>query len=277
VLKFYNTGTVNTVIRVKEGGYMGITISFGIQKGGVGKTTTTAITCFLLSKKSKVLAVDFDSQGNLTQFLTQRNIYDFTKRTVLEAVKEKDPRPYIYKITDHLHILPSEDLLATLSRYLYQEYKGNILTLLKETIEVVKDEYDYILIDLPPNLGEQTLNGLVASDYAVVMLQSEPFCFDALDRYLETLQLVQEKANSNLILAGILCTLLDSRTTLDTSILEKARADYEDVVFNSVIKRRNRLKEYVLTGIEDNTKADQEVLEPYFEFIKELKTRVKKG
>jgi chromosome partitioning protein len=204
----------------------------------------------LASKKAKVLAIDFDSQGNLTQFLTQRNIYDFTKKTILEAVKEKDPRPYIYKITDHLHILPSEDLLATLSRYLYQEYKGNILTLLKETIEIVKDEYDYILIDLPPNLGEQTLNGLVASDYAVVMLQSEPFCFDALDRYLETLQLVQEKANPNLVLAGILCTLLDSRTTLDTSILEKARADYEDVVFNSVIKRRNRLKEYVLTGIE---------------------------
>ena len=70
---------------------MGITISFGIQKGGVGKTTTTAITSYLLSKKSKVLAVDFDSQGNLTAFLTKRNIYDFTKNTVLEALKEKDP------------------------------------------------------------------------------------------------------------------------------------------------------------------------------------------
>jgi chromosome partitioning protein len=255
---------------------MGITVSFGIQKGGVGKTTTTAITSFLLSKNSRVLAIDFDSQGNLTQFLTQRNIYDFTKRTVLEAVKEKDPRPYIYEITDNLHILPSEDILATLSRYIYQEYKGNPLILLKETIDVIKDDYDYILIDLPPNLGEQTLNGLVASDYAVVMLQSEPFCFDALDRYLETLQIIQDKANPNLNLAGILCTLLDSRTTIDTSILEKAKGDYEDVVFESVIKRRNRLKEFVLTGIEDGTKVDQEVLEPYVAFVKELKNRVKK-
>lgn len=254
---------------------MGIVISFGIQKGGAGKTTTTAMTSFLLSKESKVLAVDFDSQGNLTQFLTQRNIYDFTKNTVLEAVKAQDPRPYIYQITDNLHILPAEDILATFTRYLYQEYKGNPVQLLKETLDKVKSEYDYILIDLPPNLGDQTLNGLAASDYAVVMLQSEPFCYDALDRYLETLQLVQEKANPGLVLAGILCTMLDARTTIDTSILEQAKTDYEDIVFNSVIKRRNRIKEFVLTGIQDNSKADMEVLEPYQEFVKELKQRVK--
>ena len=119
---------------------MGVIISFGIQKGGVGKSTTTGISSYLLSKEYKVLAVDFDSQGNLTQFLTQKNIYDFTHKTVLEALKEKNPTPYIYKITDSLHILPAEDLLVTFSRYLYREYKGNVSTLLSETLAIVKND-----------------------------------------------------------------------------------------------------------------------------------------
>jgi chromosome partitioning protein len=253
---------------------VGITISFGIQKGGVGKTTTAAITAYLLSKEAKVLAVDFDSQGNLTQFLTQQNVYDFTGNTVLEAVKAKDPKPYIHHITENLHILPSEDLLATFSRYIYQSYKGDPAQLLSETLDVVKDQYDYILIDLPPNLGDQTINGLTASDYAVVMLQSEPFCYDALDRYLETLTLIQQKTNPGITLAGILTSLMDSRTTIDSAILEKARNDYEDVVFNTVIRRRSRIKEFTIAGIQDQTKADREALETYVEFVKELKQRV---
>ncbi|MFD1678268.1 ParA family protein [Alicyclobacillus fodiniaquatilis] len=254
---------------------MGITISFGLQKGGVGKTTTTAVTSWLLSQHQKVLAVDFDSQGNLTQFLTRRNIYDFTNNTVLEAVKERNPEPYIYQITDRLHILPAEDLLSTFSRYLYREYSGQPAHLLRETIDEVKNDYDYILIDLPPNLGDQTINGLAASDYAVVMLQSEPFAYDALDRYLETLQIVQKMANPNLQLAGILTGLLDVRTTLDNSILEQARNDYEDVVFDTVIRRRNRLKEFVLSGITDRTQEDKRTLEQYEAFVKELMERVK--
>lgn len=97
---------------------MAVTISFGIQKGGVGKTTTTGITAYLLSKLYRVLAVDFDSQGNLTQFLTQRNIYDFTKHTVLEACKEQDARPYIVRVSHTLNVLPAEDFLAGLPQWL---------------------------------------------------------------------------------------------------------------------------------------------------------------
>jgi chromosome partitioning protein len=254
---------------------MGTKISFGIQKGGVGKTTTTAVTAYLLAKEYKVLAVDFDSQGNLTQMLTQQNIYDFTKRTVLEAVKEKNPDPYIHAISDQLHILPAEDFLATFSRYLYTKYSGHKALLLKETLEKVEDRYDFIVIDLPPNLGDQTINGLGASDFAVVLLQSEPFCYDALDRYLETLQEVQKEINPNLRLGGILTSMLDARTSIDGAILQQAREDYEDVVFQSVIKRKSRLKEFALTGIQDQTKNDREALAPYSEFVKELIERVK--
>ncbi|MFD1179707.1 ParA family protein [Paenibacillus puldeungensis] len=255
---------------------MGVTISFGIQKGGAGKTTTTAITAFLLARAGKkVLAVDFDSQGNLTQFLTQRNIYDFTNHTVLDALKIQNAVPFVHPVMSNLDILPAEDLLITFSSWLYQKYQGTDPSrILKDTLEPVKDNYDYILIDLPPNLGDHTINALTASDYAVVLLQSEPFCYDALDRYLETLQLVKDKTNPNLVLAGILTVMLDSRTTLDSAILEKANHDYEDVVFTSVIKRRSRIKEFTVTGLQINTKADLDALEPYENFVKELIDRV---
>ncbi|MDM5196783.1 ParA family protein [Fictibacillus enclensis] len=256
---------------------MAITISFGIQKGGVGKTTTAAITSYLLSKDAKVLAVDFDSQGNLTSFLTQRNIYDFTEKTVLQALKDKNPIPYIHEVTPNLHVLPAEDYLSTLPQYLYREYAPsgkNVNELLKETLAVVKEEYDYILIDMPPNLGDHTVNGVTASDYAVVLLQSEPFCYDALERYLEFLQGVKEYTNKDLKLAGILTCMLDARATIDLSILEKTKNDYEDLVFDAVIRRRSKIKEYTIEGIQTHTKKDNEALKQYIDFVKELKERV---
>ncbi|AVF28905.1 ParA family protein [Paenibacillus larvae] len=257
---------------------MCVTISFGIQKGGVGKTTACAITSYLLARDgAKVLVVDFDSQGNLTEFLTRQDIYDFQHYTALEAVKDQNPIRYIHHISENLHLLPAEDLLATFSRWLYREYKGDPTQVLAKTLEVVKNDYDYILIDLPPNLGDQTINGLTASDYAVVILQSEPFCYSALERYLETIEIVQKTPNPNIRLAGILCALNDSRTSIDSSILIKVREEYQDFVFNSVIKRRSRIKEFVVEGIKDHTKMDQTVLEPYINFVEELKERVKQS
>lgn len=257
---------------------MGVTIAFGIQKGGVGKTTTSAITSYLLSREGKkVLAVDFDSQGNLTQFLSMRNIYDFTKQTVLEAVKEQDARPYIHHITENLHLLPAEDFLSTFPAWLRDSYrgKGNLNTVLRETLAVVKDQYDYIIIDMPPNLGDHTINGLTAADYAVVMLQSEKFCYDALDRYLEFLiDGIKANTNPDIVLAGILATMNDSRTALDNSILEQAREEYQDLMFQAVIKRRSRIKEYTVTGLQDHTRADKEALDQYYGFVQELKERV---
>lgn len=256
---------------------MGITISFGIQKGGVGKTTACAITAHLLAKEGRVLVVDFDSQGNLTEFMTRRDIYDFSKHTILEAIQEKNPTPYIVKISDTMDLLPAEDILSTFSRWLYRVYKGDASQALRKTLAVVKDQYDYILIDLPPNLGEQTINGLTASDYAVVILQSEPFCYSALERYLETLQIVQQKTNENLALGGILIAMSDRRAGIDNSIVDKAQEEYGDMVFKSIIKRRSRIKEFVLEGIQDSTKFDRDVLEAYDSFVKELKERVKQS
>lgn len=253
---------------------MAITISFGIQKGGVGKTTSCAISAYLLSKEHRVLCIDFDSQGNLTEFLMRRDIYDFTTKTILEAVKTQDPKPYIVNVSSNLDLIPAEDLLSTFSRWIYTEFRGNPTAVLKNTLAVVQDEYDFILIDLPPNLGDLTINGLTASDYAVTILQSEPFCYSALERYLETLLAIQNGTNPDLKLAGILVAINDRRTSLDNSIVGKVQEEYSELVFSSIIKRRSRIKEFVLEGIQEKTKVDREALQQYEEFVKELKKRV---
>jgi chromosome partitioning protein len=264
------------VVNLKGGHFMGTVISFGLQKGGVGKTTTTAITAYLLAKKYKVLAIDFDSQGNLTQMLTTDNIYNFTGKTVLEAIQEKNADPYIVEISKNLHLLPAEDLLALLPNRLIEMYpeRKDQLASLRMLLEPIKNRYDYILLDLPPNVGDHTLCGLVASDYAVVVMQTEPFAFNALERYLETMELAQEMANPDLRLAGILTCLMNQRTSLDNAIHHQALEDYESLVFDTVIKRKARIKEFSLEGIRDRTKADREALEQYQSFVKELLSRV---
>lgn len=265
---------------------MGKIISYGIQKGGVGKTSVTAMSAYLLTKRGhKVLCVDFDSQGNLTQFLTQKTPYEFTKKTVFEACKAQDARQFIHNVGDNLDLLPAEDFLSQFSRFLYTEYATNIparrqgdpnaLSLvLKDTLYTVKDDYDYILIDLPPNLGEQTINGMAASDYAVVMFQSEPFCYDALDRYLETLESVIERISPTTALAGILTSMIDQRTSLSQYIYKQAKENYGDLLFESVIIRRARVPEMSFEGIQANTAKDREVLKMYESYLEELIDRV---
>lgn len=262
-------------------------ISFGLQKGGVSKTTTSTLSAFILARQGhRVLMVDMDSQGNATQFLTGKSPYDFQGKTVLEACKERDPRPYIVSINDNLHLLPAEDLLSTFSRWLFDEYKPQLIKngaadpnalslVLRDTLNVVNDVYDYIILDLPPNLGEQTLNGMAASDFCVVMAQSEPFSYDALQRYLETLEHVHDRINPNTKLAGILTTLLDARTALGNFIRNRIAEEYEGLVFDTVIRRKSRIIEFSFEGISDRNKTDREALEMYESFVEELKTRVK--
>lgn len=256
---------------------MGTTISIGVQKGGVGKSSTTCITSFLLAEKGyKVLAVDFDSQGNTTQILSQRDIYSFEENTVLNAIIDFDPTKYIINLSEHLDLLPADDILATLTNQM-AECNRFVPTSLKETLEVVKDNYDFIIIDTPPNLGDLSVAALTASDYVVVMLQSEPLCFKAIPRYIQLIDLLRGRGLAPTIeLAGILPSMSDSRTRIDSSIIEKARLDYKDWVFDTVIKRRNRIKEFSILGIQNSTREDKEALEQYEQFVEELLNRVVK-
>lgn len=245
---------------------MGITISFYTQKGGVGKTTASAITSYLLAKEGyNVLAVDFDAQGDLTKMLTLMPTATFKGNTVYQACEKKKAADYIYPITDNLHLLPANRELSLLQ---------SIFTpmLLKETLDTVKDRYDYIIIDLPPQMGIQITCGLIASDYTVHMQTTDPLAFQSLPDYWETLNEVKEY--SSVKLAGILLTYQDAVAYVDKAIFRVLQAQYGDKVFGSIIHRRARIKEYSLTGISEKTKRDKTVLQPYADFVRELKQHV---
>ncbi|MCP3742744.1 ParA family protein, partial [Rossellomorea sp. BNER] len=129
---------------------MAKTITFGIQKGGSSKTTTSGIVSYLLAQDGyKVLAVDMDSQGNLTDLLTQKDLSFFEGKTILEAFKENNAEKYIYNVSENIDILPSDDFLATLAKFLYRDYEReqnkDINFLLKETLAPIKDRYDFII------------------------------------------------------------------------------------------------------------------------------------
>lgn len=250
-------------------------ITFSIQKGGCGKSTTTGVVAHLLSKKYRVLAIDLDSQGNLTELLTQRDIYDFHGETVLEAIKEQNAVPYIHSISKDLDMMTAEDHLATLPRWLYTEYRGNKALALKNTLETVKDTYDYILIDTPPALGDQTVNALCASDYVVALCEPSQFAYSALGRFLETVGHAQN-VNPGLQLVGILVSLLDKRRSDNRAFLELIQEEYPELVFETIISRKASTGRLSTQGFGNNPELSDAV-ESFKGFVEELLTRVKQG
>lgn len=244
-------------------------IVFSIQKGGAGKTTTSGVVAHLLSQTHKVLAVDLDSQGNLTELMTQQDIYDFHGSTILEAMKVKDARGYIHKVTEQLSILTADDLLATFPRWLYDEYRGNRALVLRETLMTVQDDFDFIIIDTPPALGDQTINALSAADHVVAMFETSKFCYSALGRFLETVVHVQERVNPDLKLAGILRAMIDSRRSDNKALLELVEEEYSEMVFKTIINRQAAVGRLSISGFKGNAELST-ALSQFKPFVKEL-------
>ena len=251
-------------------------VMVAIQKGGVGKTVSTVLTSEILASAGyKVLLVDLDSQGNATQMVTQKSIYENSGNTVLEAIKEKRPDRYIIHAKENLDLLPADDMLVTFSRYIYTEKVQNPIRELDNTLSLIDSDYDFILMDCPPNLGDLVLNAIVCSDYIIIPVMSDAFGMDALDRFVENIHEAQEKGHTKAEIAGIIFTCRDMRNALERSVEESIRSQYGSMVFDTVIRRRAKIKEFALTGTSMRYKKEAEASEDYIELVKELIERVK--
>lgn len=253
-------------------------ITVGIQKGGNGKTTTAGIIAYLLSQEGKkVLAVDMDSQGNLTDLLTQKDIEFFAGQTILEAFETKNVKEYIYEINDKLHILPADDYLATLARLLYTGKQWKHIPeksfALKEILEPVIHDYDYVIIDTPPSLSEPMVNAICASDYVVVLAEGSKWAFSAIPRFLETVEFARANINQDLKVLGILRSMNDVRRADTKAFVEIIKEEWPDLCFDVVIKRKASTGRISIDGLFDNNELAS-ALDQYKLFYKELKERV---
>jgi len=256
----------------------------GIQKGGCGKSTTTGILSYLLKKDGyRVLAIDMDSQGNLTELLSEKPSNDFVGKSVLEAMQHNDIKSYIEPISDTLDLLPANNFLATLPRWIYTgktyqgesiPYSGNPTGILDNALEQVRDEYDFIIIDTPPSLSEQTTNALCASEYVVVLFESSNWCYSAIPNFMDSVISANEFGKRDTKVIGILRTLNDARRTDAKAFNEMIEEDYPNDVFETIITRKAPVGRLALYGFNENSELSQ-ALKQYKSFYKELIQRVK--
>ena len=220
---------------------MGKVISVANQKGGVGKTTTAVNLSTILAKRgTKVLLIDTDPQGNATSGLgvtkqVELSVYDILiGETEFEETLQDTTIKNLKVCPSNISLAGAEvQLVSMMSRE--QRLKGKL--------DVIKDKFDYIIIDCPPSLGLVTLNAFTASDSVLIPVQCEYFALEGLGQLLNTVNLVKKHLNKNLEIEGALLTMYDARTNLSNQVVKEVKKYFEDKVYKTVIPRNVRLSE----------------------------------
>ena len=212
------------------------------QKGGVGKTTTSVnLSSCLAYENKKTLLIDCDPQGNSTSGLGiekddyELSIYD----CFVDSSKTKDA--VIKTKYNNLYVIPSSSDLSAAEIELAYEDKREFF--LKNAIDMIKESFDYIIIDSPPALGMITINIMTASDSVLIPIQCEYYALEGLSQLIYTINLAKKKLNKNLELEGVVFTMYDSRTNLSLQVVENVKDNLKQNIYKTIIPRNIRLAE----------------------------------
>ena len=230
---------------------MGRVIAIANQKGGVGKTTTAInLASCLAEKQKKVLAIDLDPQGNMTSGLGVDK--DEVENTVYELILNECSikQSMVKTVVEHLMLIPSNVNLAGAEIELLgindKEY------ILKTSVDYIRDDYDFIIIDCPPSLNMLTVNAMTTADTVLVPIQCEYYALEGLSQLMHTINLVKERLNARLEIDGVVFTMYDVRTNLSNQVVENVKENLDAVIYQTKIPRNMRLAEAPSFGLPIN-------------------------
>lgn len=229
-------------------------IAIANQKGGVGKTTTAInLSACMAEAGKKVLIIDLDPQGNTTsgfgidKTTVQNTVYELMldECSIKEAIEEID-----IDGVKNLYIIPSNVNLAGAEIELLgineKEY------ILKNAVDYIADDYDYIFIDCPPSLNMLTVNAMTTADSVLVPIQCEYYALEGISQLMHTIDLVQQRLNSKLTINGVVFTMYDGRTNLSNDVVATVKDNLNTKIYKTIIPRNVRLAEAPSHGLPIN-------------------------
>lgn len=252
------------------------TVTFANFKGGVGKTTASVLFSYLLQEQGKkVLLLDFDPQYNATEIIFKTfGIDNGVETSLFESIKDQDLSKAIVSVSPTLDVLPSELDLVGFPMHLYSitQDKEKRFFLLDFLLQEIKDNYDYVIIDVPPTISDFTNNAIIASDYVLLIMQTHQQSFTASVKFIDYLRDLQDY-NSDIDLLGVIPYLVHKRGKVDQEVMQDARKIFGDRVFKNHVMKRERIKLFSKEGITDEDMHDKKALKMYQKVVKEFLER----